>query len=230
VAHVSCGGAETVGKASARPDGPRALLLVAPALEYAPGSRRSPRRCCRFWASDEDKAIAAANESLKAFDSLYQVAYAAGMGRKLGFARSRDGDQALIQDLHRMADYQADFTATFRPLCEASTDPSRDADVRALVSDPAAYDAWAPGWRARLAQEDDAPESRRTRMRSVNPAFIPRNHRIEAAIRDAEVGRYDTFHELNNVLARPYEDQPQSARYTQPPAPHEEVLQTFCGT
>jgi uncharacterized protein YdiU (UPF0061 family) len=184
-----------------------------------------------FLASDEDKAIAAANESLKAFDSLYQEAYAAGMGRKLGFARPRDGDQALIHDLlHRMAEHQADFTATFRALCEASTDASRDADVRALFSDPAAYDAWAPGWRARLAQEDDAPESRRTRMRSVNPAFIPRNHRIEAAIRDAEVGRYDAFHELNNVLARPYEDQPQCARYTQPPAPHEEVLQTFCGT
>jgi serine/tyrosine/threonine adenylyltransferase len=32
------------------------------------------------------------------------------------------------------------------------------------------------------------------------------------------------------VLARPFEDQPQSARYAQPPAPHEEVLQTFCGT
>ena len=121
-----------------------------------------------FLASDEDKAIAAANEFLKAFDSLYQEAYAAGMGRKLGFARPRDGDQVLIQDLlHRMAEHQADFTATFRALCEASTDPSRDADVRALFSDPAAYDAWAPGWRARLAQEDDAPELRRTRMRSL---------------------------------------------------------------
>ena len=97
--------------------------------------------------------------SLKAFDSLYQEAYAAGMGRKLGFARPRDGDQALIQELlHRMAEHQADFTATFRALCEASTDPSRDADVRALFSDPTAYDAWAQRWRARLAQEDDAPE------------------------------------------------------------------------
>ena len=77
----------------------------------------------------------------------------------------------------------------------------------------------ALGWRARLAQEDDAPELRRTGMRAVNPSFIPRKQRIETAIRDAEEGRYDAFHELNNVLARPYEDQPQSARYTQPPAP-----------
>ena len=154
-----------------------------------------------------------------------------GWAGSLALARTRDGDQALIQDLlQRMAEYQADFTATFRALCEASIDPSRDADVRTLFSDPAAYDTWAPRWRARLAQEDDAPESRRTRMRSVNPAFIPRNHRIESAIRDAESGRYEAFHELNNVLARPYEDQPLSAGYTQPPAPHEEVLQTFCGT
>ena len=77
--------------------------------------------------------------------------------------------------------------------------------------------------------ENDQPESRRTRIRSVNPAFIPRNYRVEAAISDAEVGRYDAFHELNTMLALPYEDQPQFARYAQPPAPHQEVLQTFCG-
>jgi uncharacterized protein YdiU (UPF0061 family) len=182
-----------------------------------------------FFASDEDKAIAAANESLNAFDSLYQEAYAAGIGQKMGFARPRDGDQAPIQDLlHRMADYQADFTPRSGRCARHPLTPAVMRKFRR--SDPAAYDAWAPGWRARLAQEDDAPESRRTRMRSVNPAFIPRNHRIEAAILGAEGGRYDRFHELNSVLARPYEDQPQSATYAQPPAPHEEVLQTFCGT
>ena len=127
-----------------------------------------------FLASDEDKAIAAANECLEAFDSLYHEAYAAGMGRKLGFARPRDGDQALIQELlHRMAEHQADFTATFRALCEASTDPSRDADVRALFSDPTAYDAWAPGWRARLAQEDDAPYAHAVGQSGFHPAQSP---------------------------------------------------------
>ena len=32
------------------------------------------------------------------------------------------------------------------------------------------------------------------------------------------------------VLAKPYEDQPAFARYADPPAPHERVCQTFCGT
>ena len=184
-----------------------------------------------LFADDAEKAVSAANETLGAFDARYFDAYAAGMRGKLGLARAREGDDALMQDLlQRMADQQADFTMTFRTLCEASLDPARDADVRVLFDDPGAYDAWAPRWRARLLQEDEAPEARRVRMRSVNPMFIPRNHRIEEAIRDAEAGRYEAFHQLNDVLARPYDDQPNSARYAQPPAAHEEVQQTFCGT
>ena len=67
-------------------------------------------------------------------------------------------------------------------------------------------------------------------MRTVNPIFIPRNHRIEAAIADAEAGRFDKFTELVEVLAHPYDGQREFAEYAKPPAPEEEVQQTFCGT
>jgi uncharacterized protein YdiU (UPF0061 family) len=67
-------------------------------------------------------------------------------------------------------------------------------------------------------------------MRRINPMFIPRNHRIEAAIADAEAGEFDKFHELVAVLSQPFADQPELAEYAKPPAPEEEVLQTFCGT
>ena len=67
-------------------------------------------------------------------------------------------------------------------------------------------------------------------MRAANPMFIPRNHRIEAAIAEAEIGRFDKFHELVDVLAKPYEDQPAFAHFAKPPQPEEEVRQTFCGT
>ena len=68
-------------------------------------------------------------------------------------------------------------------------------------------------------------------MRGVNPAFIPRNHRVEALI-DAAVQRDDfaPFEELLAVLSRPFEDQPGYEDYMQPPQEHERVLQTFCGT
>ena len=68
-------------------------------------------------------------------------------------------------------------------------------------------------------------------MRSVNPAFIPRNHRIEAVIQ-AAVSRddYAPFEELLTVLSKPYEDQPALSAYADSPEPHQRVLQTFCGT
>jgi uncharacterized protein YdiU (UPF0061 family) len=68
-------------------------------------------------------------------------------------------------------------------------------------------------------------------MRAANPAYIPRNHRVEAMIR-AAVDRNDfaPFEELLAVLAKPFEDQPEFAHYAEPPQKHERVLQTFCGT
>jgi uncharacterized protein YdiU (UPF0061 family) len=68
-------------------------------------------------------------------------------------------------------------------------------------------------------------------MRAVNPAYIPRNHRVEAMIDAAvERGDFGPFEELLAVLSKPFDEQPERARYAEPPAPHERVLQTFCGT
>ena len=68
-------------------------------------------------------------------------------------------------------------------------------------------------------------------MQAVNPAFIPRNHIVEAAL-DAAVARQDfaPFEELLEVLSRPYEDSPRYERYALPPTSKERVQQTFCGT
>jgi uncharacterized protein YdiU (UPF0061 family) len=68
-------------------------------------------------------------------------------------------------------------------------------------------------------------------MLAVNPAFIPRNHRIEQAIAAAvEAADFSLFEALLTVLSRPYEEQPAFAAYMEPPKPEERVLQTFCGT
>ena len=55
-------------------------------------------------------------------------------------------------------------------------------------------------------------------MRAVNPAFIPRNHRVEAVIQAAvNDDDYAPFEELLTVLAKPFEDQPDFAAYAEPP-------------
>ena len=153
------------------------------------------------------------------------------MRRKLGLFLRQDEDIKLADDLlKRMAENQADFTLTFRGLAQAAANPKRDSDVSALFTNPAAFDEWAARWRDRLSLEDVAADARREKMLAINPMYIPRNHRIEAAIAGAEAGNFGKIHDLVEVLARPYDKRPEFADYAKPPAPEEEVLQTFCGT
>lgn len=174
-----------------------------------------------------DTALAIANQSLSAFQNLYAAALIGGMRRKLGLFNEEEGDGALAQDLlNVMADGQADFTLTFRRL-----DPEQDGDVRPLFSNPEPYDAWAARWRERLVREPREAASRRAMMRQANPAYIPRNHRVEAVLA-AAVEREDfaPFGELMEVLARPFEEQPRFAAYAEPPPADQRVYRTFCGT
>jgi uncharacterized protein YdiU (UPF0061 family) len=68
-------------------------------------------------------------------------------------------------------------------------------------------------------------------MREVNPAIIPRNHRVEQALAAAvEHGDFAPFETLLQVLSQPYEDRPEAVPYAAPPEPSERVFQTFCGT
>jgi uncharacterized protein YdiU (UPF0061 family) len=156
----------------------------------------------------------------------------AGRRRKLGLFTEREGDAALAEDLlERMSTNRADFTLTFRRLCDATAGPEGDAGVRALFADPGDYDSWSSAWHQRLKEEPGSGQARATAMRAVNPAFIPRNHVVEAAL-DAAVQRQDfqPFAELLDVVSLPYEDRPNLERYATPARPEERVCQTFCGT
>lgn len=133
--------------------------------------------------------------------------------------------------LKRMAENRADFTLTFRTLCAAAERPEADAGVRDLFVDPTAYDAWAKDWRGRLSQEARDPAETAAAMRRVNPAFIPRNHRVEAMIEAAvERGDFAPFETLLTVLSRPYADQPDQAAFAMAPEDGGVGYRTFCGT
>jgi serine/tyrosine/threonine adenylyltransferase len=179
-----------------------------------------------------ERAMELANEAISAFTSRFQERWLAGMRDKLGVASNEEGDlglaHTLLQAMHENAE---DFTLTFRRLCDAAADERADANVRALFANPAAYDSWVGRWRSRLAAEGREPDARAQAMRSVNPAFIPRNHRVEQALGAAiEYGDFSPFADLLAVLSRPYEDQADFADYANPPRADERVLRTFCGT
>jgi uncharacterized protein YdiU (UPF0061 family) len=102
------------------------------------------------------------------------------------------------------------------------TDDQEEA-VRIATERLNTFREWAERWRAR------GPKA--SIMRAANPAFIPRNHRIEEAIR-AAASRDDfgPFERLVEVLARPFEEQAGAEDLAEPPALEQRVRQTFCGT
>jgi serine/tyrosine/threonine adenylyltransferase len=179
-----------------------------------------------------ERAGELANEAISAFASRFQEHWLAGMRDKLGLFSHEDGDLELVNALLRaIHENAADFTLTFRRLCDAAGDEKADANVRALFANPTAYDGWASRWRSRLAAERLDPDVRARTMRTINPAFIPRNHRVEHALDAAiEYGDLSPFAELLTVLSRPYEDRADFADYANPPHADERVFRTFCGT
>jgi len=142
------------------------------------------------------------------------------MGAKLGLREPREEDRELLDDfLEHLQSQEKDFTISFRALAD-----------RIGADDDPACGAFETRWRARLAEQGEDAEVVRERMNAVNPAFIPRNHQVERAIQGAFEGDFTVFEELNAVLRRPYEDQPELAAYAAAPEPEERVTRTFCGT
>ena len=183
-------------------------------------------------SDDPKNGVPQAQEALGAYANAFQTAYQGGMRQKLGLSTQHEDDTALGRDiLDVMAANEADFTLTFRRLGDAALGPQNDDAIRALFLNPSAFDVWAVRWRKRHEKEAISPVARQAAMRSVNPAFIPRNHRVEAMIR-AAVDRDDfsPFEEMLTVLAQPFKDQEEFARYAEPPGNDERVRQTFCGT
>ncbi len=185
-----------------------------------------------LFAEDDEQALALAREALGGFAPSFGAAWRGGLLRKVGIAAAEEGDEQIVQDLlDLMEKGQADFTLTFRGLCDAVEDPAALDRVRALFADPATFDAWAARWRARIAADGIAPAPRAAAMRAVNPAYIPRNHIVEAALAAAvQQDDLGPFEEVLAVLTRPFEEQPGRERYAAPPQPEERVLATFCGT
>jgi len=182
-------------------------------------------------SGSEEAGLVVANKALSAFEPAYEAAHSAGLRRKLGLVLEREGDAALAENLFQcMAANRADFTLTFRRLCDAAAGLEGDAAVRTLFADPAAYDGWAAGWRRRLEEEFADGGARTAAMRRMNPAFIPRNHLVEAALDAAKLHEdFQPFEDLLAVISRPYDERPELERYSAPARPEECVLQTFCG-
>jgi len=181
--------------------------------------------------SDPDRAVGLATDVLQPFIAQFDARFIDGLRRKIGLCSTMDGDAELIKRLlAAMQAAEADFTLTFRALALAAEGSTHESTLTGLFGDRSDMQDWLRDWRQRLEHDPQTPEQRASNMRRVNPAFIPRNHRVEAALTAATQGELAPFDRLLAILQRPYDEQPEAAEYSQPPGPTERVLATFCGT
>lgn len=174
---------------------------------------------------NQGQAIELAQDAISDFSELYHCKWLAGMRAKLGLCNKEIEDESLIQGLlNMMHKYHADYINTFRAL---TFDKLEDT----VLFDKTEFTQWHELWQERLNRQPETKESSQHLMRNTNPALIPRNHRVEAAIEAAEKeADYSVMEQLLHVLSNPYAHSPEQEHYCTLPAPSARPYRTFCGT
>jgi len=173
---------------------------------------------------DANRAVERATDALSRFPELFNQHRLDGMRAKLGLFTREDDDEALVNDLLAwMQQRSADYTNTFRSLTSGrlvEDSPGADPEL----------EAWLRRWEARRGRQSESQAEGATLMRQHNPAFIPRNHNVEAALVAATTDHnLSVMQRLLDVLATPY-DHDRDLPMFNAPGPAERRYVTFCGT
>ncbi|SHH76582.1 protein adenylyltransferase SelO [Clostridium grantii] len=173
---------------------------------------------------DENQAVELARKEISNFTHLCHLNWKAGMRAKLGIFNEEIQDETLIEDLLTMMEkYNADYTNTFVAL---TFDNCRNEKIFETKE----FAQWYELWQSRLKRQQESKELCHELMKNSNPAIIPRNHRVEEALKAANQGDYNVMQELLHVLSTPYKHNNEKAKYSTLPAPSNSPYRTFCGT
>ncbi|WP_394554805.1 YdiU family protein [Priestia aryabhattai] len=172
---------------------------------------------------DIEKAVEIAQNAVTEFPKLYRENWLTGMQAKLGLFNEEKEDEALFQELlTMMKTYKADYTNTFRAL-------TFNKPGKSDLFESEEFAQWQELWQKRLGRQKQSKAESEELMKHNNPAVIPRNHRVEAALDAAQKGDYSVMEDLLEVLSSPYES-PDQSEYCTPSAPSNQPYQTYCGT
>lgn len=174
---------------------------------------------------DKERAVDLAEEALGKFPTIYRESYLERMRSKMGLIKPEESDSVLIEQLlGTMQSARADFTMTFAQMTkwvEQGGAPEWETKVAKR---------WDQPWRERLRRQNLPAADVARVMRSVNPAVIPRNHRVEEALAAAGAGDFTVMEHLLEVLKNPFVETEQNEAYRHGPGPEAAPYRTFCGT
>jgi serine/tyrosine/threonine adenylyltransferase len=178
---------------------------------------------------DPEAALPVAQAAIEAAPAVFAEARRASFSAKLGIAEPEAGDDARIDAfLELMAGAKADFTQGFRALAGAAR--GSDTALWAQLKGVKGLDDWLADWRARIAAGPGGAEAAAGRIEAVNPVYIARNHRVEAALAAAQAGDLDATRRLLAALAAPFAPRPEFADLEGPAPEDFGPYVTYCGT
>jgi uncharacterized protein YdiU (UPF0061 family) len=178
---------------------------------------------------DVEEAIRLAEKALRAFADKYQQYWLAGMRAKLGLFTEAPDDLALVEELLScMKKNRMDYTNTFRDL-SSSLNANAPRAAQGNIDTPD-FITWQQQWNKRLSSQTESLDDAIALMLKTNPAVIPRNHQVEAALSAAESGDFTVLEKLLEVLSQPFKDDASHMSYRMPPLPTAMPYKTFCGT
>ena len=155
--------------------------------------------------------VPALEEGLKIYVDTFQSAWQRALAQKVGLVSLGD---ALGKELFEaLAEAETDFTIFFRNLAKVPLDgsdlllPLKDS-FYAEAKRPK-LEAWLRSYVGRVKQEGVALHTRVERMNAANPKYVFRNYLAVQAIDAIESGDASMLERLMQVLARPYDEQPE---------------------
>ena len=172
---------------------------------------------------NEEAAIKIATDVIDNFQNIYEKKWLNMMRDKLGLFGEDKNDRQLIDDLlNWMEKYKIDYTNTFCHLMEIKIDENTYKDE--------AFITWFDVWKKRSKLNNSSKEKQIELMKKNNPIVVPRNHKVEEALTEANNGSLEGMNKLNDILKNPYSNQEDIAEYQVPAPTTNEKYQTFCGT
>ena len=171
---------------------------------------------------NEDTAIKLATDLIDNFQNIYEDKWLNMMRDKLGLFGEDKNDKKLINDLFNwMEKNKADYTNTFCNLMDINSDEVYKSND---------FIDWKNKWKKRSELNNSTTEKQSKLMKSNNPIVIPRNHKVEEALAEADKGSLDKMKKLLAILKNPYDNQINIEEYQTPAPSSNEKYQTFCGT
>ena len=170
----------------------------------------------------EDKAIQLATEIIDNFQNIYEEKWLNMMRDKLGlFGKSKD-DKKLIDDLLTwMEKNKADYTNTFCYLMNIKIANNSLYNDKDFIN-------WSNEWQNRISINDNSKEKSLELMKETNPVIIPRNHKVEEALKAANENNLEVMNKMLSKFDNPYNEQKDIEDYQLPSL--DDNYQTFCGT